>query len=262
MILEFILILSASIISFIAGFLMGKKKSKSFVPTLIVGFSLLACNILPRVFTTYFYWLFPPFLLGEIILACAFMASGMLFAKYCDSLFRGIIQSILFLLMLYFVLFPPTYLALYGNEIKSMNYGVKDGVTIQTSYFGCLPSSLSTIFRTYGLEYTEGELAYALRTTTMGTDFSRVPTIVKEFGHSKNLKATFIKTSIEELRELGKPAVLDVKLGRIRHATALLGFDGDKVILGEPLEGIKKIKIDDFQNETMWTGLAIVISNN
>jgi predicted double-glycine peptidase len=123
-----------------------------------------------------------------------------------------------------------------------------------------VPSSIATILRLYGLEYTEGDLAYALHTTTMGTDYSRIPRVVKTFGKSKGLRATFIRTNLNELKKLDKPAVLYVYVGRIKHATALLGFEGDEVILGEPLVGIKRIKINQFQNKTQWSGLATLIS--
>ena len=47
----------------------------------------------------------------------------------------------------------------------------------------------------------------------------------------------------------------------LRHATALLGFDEKEVILAEPLHGIKRIDMDDFQNVTRWTKLATIISD-
>ncbi len=181
-------------------------------------------------------------------------------AGYSDTGFRRILQLFLFPLMVYFILFPHGYLALHHEYIRGLDYEVRDGVTIQSSYFGCVPSSIATIFRTYDLEYTEGEIAYALRTTTMGTEYSRIPRVVKELGKLRGLEARFTRTNLNELRQNGLPAILYVYVGRIKHATALLGFEGDEVILGEPLSGMKRIKIHDFQKETRWSKLATIIS--
>jgi predicted double-glycine peptidase len=108
------------------------------------------------------------------------------------------------------------------------------------------------------LKYTEISNSYHFGHPR--TDYSRIPRVVKEFGAAKSLKAEFIRTSMEELRRSNKPAVLYVYAGRISHATALLGFDGDEVILGEPLEGIKRIKTSEFQEQTRWTKLATIIA--
>jgi hypothetical protein len=173
MIFEFALMVSASLLSLMAGYMIAKQLPNLTKPAAVIGFLLLCLSVLPGLFPAYFYFLFPSHFALEVLLAIAFLFSGVLMAGYSDTGFRKIIQGILAPLMVYFILFPSGYLAFHSDYIKSLDYEVRDGVTIQSSYFGCVPSSISTILRHYGLEYTEGELAYALHTTTMGTDLGR-----------------------------------------------------------------------------------------
>ena len=69
-----------------------------------------------------------------------------------------------------------------------------------------------------------------------------------------------MRPTLEELCALGQPALLMVYSGRIRHAIALLGFDGDEMLIGEPLKGLVRIPVAQFRARTRWTGLALVIA--
>jgi predicted double-glycine peptidase len=260
MIVEFLLIFVVGCLSSVAGYVFSKRFRQSAVPLVILGFSLLGLSVLPRLYPSGFYFLFPSQFYLEVVLAAAFFVVGALAAFYSDSLFRIILQSILLLLMGFFILFPTGYLALNARYIRDLDYKVVDGVTLQSSNFGCVPSSIATIMRWYGLEYTEGDLAYALRTTVLGTDYSRIPRVVHDFGKQHRLSVKFIRTDLRELKRLNKPAILFGYSGRIRHATALLGFEGDKVILGEPLQGLLRIPESEFQARTQWTNLAAVVA--
>ncbi len=260
MALNLLLVILAGCISAFVGYTLTKRYPQMKKPFVVLGFFLLSFSVLPRLFPAYLYFLFPGVFFLEIVLACAFILTGVLAVHYRDTLFRLFLQGILGLLMVFFILFPPGYLALNSDYIKSLDYKVVDGVTIQSSYFGCVPSSIATVLRTYGLEYTEGDLAYALHTTVLGTEYSRIPRVVREYGKTQGLKARFIRTELAELRRINKPAILMVYSGRIRHATALLGFEGNEVILGEPLSGIKRISVNDFQERTRWTRLAVIIA--
>ena len=260
--IQFIMMIMASILSLAAGYVLAKKYNKLTIPLFFLGILILGVNIIPKEFPASLSFLFPGHPSLDYLYTGVFIASGVLAARYNKTILQGVLQGIMGLLLAYYLLFPAGYMAFHSEYIKNLNKGVKDGVTLQTTTFSCAPSSIATILRTYGLEYTEGELAYALQTTTMGTDDSHIPRVIREFGKPLNLKAEFVNTSLEQLREMKKPAVLFIYAGNMRHATALLGFDDDMVVLGEPYYGIRKINIKDFQEVTRWTRLATVISEN
>lgn len=256
---QFSLVLLASLASLVVGFVLGRRRRRWAIAALVIGFATLAVSILPRLFPPELYFLFPSSYLGEIALGGAFLMSGVLAATYANSAFRIILQVILAPLMVYFVLGAPGYLAFNADYIRGLDYEVVDGVTLQSDNFGCVPSSLATVFRRYGLEYTEGELAYALRTTPMGTDFNHIPQVVRELGRPAGLEVEFLRTTVDELRRIDRPGVLIVYSGRILHAVALLGFSGDDIVIGDPLSGIRRIRADEFESTTRWTRLAALV---
>jgi len=260
MLAQLALMLVIAVVSGAVGYWLAHRRRRLLGPLVAFGVVVLGVSVVPRLFPTEFYFLFPVSRFGETALASAFLLTGALAGAYRDTAFRIILQVILAPLMVYFVLGSTAYLAVRGDYIRGLHYRVVDGVTLQSDNFGCVPSSLATVLRTFGLEHTEGELGYALHTTPMGTDFIRIPGVVEEFGVAADLGAEFVRPTLAQLRALGRPAVLMVYAGRIRHAVALLGFSGTDMLIGEPLVGMVRIPESEFRSRTRWTGLAVVIS--
>ncbi|MGE0486002.1 MAG: cysteine peptidase family C39 domain-containing protein [Gammaproteobacteria bacterium] len=257
--ISFVATTSVAVVAAVAAYGACRQRPARLGPFAAAGFLLLMLSVLPRLLPEWLYWLFPPHPVAEVLLANAFLLSGSLAAAYRDSGFRVVLQVLLMPLMVYYVLFPAGWLAVHGDEIRRLHRRVVDGVTIQSFHAGCVPASLATVLRSYGLEYHEGELALALRTTPLGTDFSRIPRVVREFGVARGLTASFVRTDVAGLAELEHPALLFVYAGRIKHATAFLGMAGDDVVLGEPLRGRERIPRGEFVERTRWRGLAAVI---
>ena len=199
---HFSLIVFIGVASIVAGYLFARRLRRLAIPILVIGFGVLSVSLLPRLFPPEFYFLFPESYLGELMLPTAFGLTGVLAAIYSNSAFRIILQVILAPLMVYFVVGPTAYLALKSDYIRGLDFQVVDGVTLQSDYFGCVPSSIATVLRLYHLEYTEGELAYALRTTPMGTDYINIPQVVRRFGAQATLDVEFMRTTLDELRRV------------------------------------------------------------
>jgi hypothetical protein len=206
-------------------------------PLVALGFLLLAANLLPNIWTAHFYWLQPPSLLAESLLASAFVLPGALAAGFGDSSSRRVLNALLAVLLAYFCMGGPLYFALYADEIRAWNAGVKDGVTIQTNVHACVPASLATVLRRWGLEYTDGQVAYRVRTTNMGTAVPRVPGGVADLGQIRQLQARIANVTLEQLAKFNVPAVLLTYKGPAQHARALIGMREGKIVIGEPLRG-------------------------
>jgi hypothetical protein len=152
------------------------------------------------------------------------------------------------------------YFAVAAGRIKRLNGSVANGVTLQSSGFSCVAASLATVLRRWGLECSEGDVAYAARTSFNGTSIPRVPATVSYLGGPINLQAKIIRTDIEELLMLDVPCLLSTMWGRIHHSTALLGMEGDMIAIGEPQMGLVKMNMADFNREWKWNGYAVVIA--
>ncbi|MFH1422915.1 MAG: cysteine peptidase family C39 domain-containing protein, partial [Planctomycetota bacterium] len=177
-------------------------------PLLIIGFFLLALNLLSILFVEHFYLLLAESFFAELLYGCSFYIIGIISRIASDTSFRRII-SLLFFVLLSYLTFADDLL--YNDEIRFLQGKVVDGVTKQSTSYSCVAASLSTLLRQWGLEYTEGDTAYALRTRLTGSRMSRVPLAVHKLGEVKKLQAKVIRTNWDELRKLDVPCLLSVK---------------------------------------------------
>jgi predicted double-glycine peptidase len=228
----------------------------------VTGFVLLWPNLLSRLLTDKFYLFFPESFLTEMMYAGAFLLVGVLAARYLNTSFRRIIFLVFTVVLSYFTLADYVFFAVAADMVRSLDGNVIQDVTTQSSGFSCVPCSLATVLRRWGLQYSEGEVAYELRTSFRGTSVPRVPGAVRKLGSSKKLQAKVIKTTWNELQRLDIPCLISVKanFGKIDHCSALVGLNGEWVIAGEPLLGILRLKRDEYMEHWQWSGYAVVIA--
>lgn len=227
----------------------------------MVGFSMLAWAILPKLAPERLAFLYPTDLNIDLHLAGSFVLLGVLASRYRTSLSQRVLGDVLAVALAFFTLANPVHFAIVGDEIRALDYRIVDGVTLQGTHYTCMPASLATVFRQWGLEYTEGEVAYALRTSFQGTDRLRVPGAVRALGKRQGLEAKIINTTWEELRQLNVPVVLETFSGNIRHASVLLELGPNQtVIAGEPLSGRIEMSTSQYTERWQWSGQAIVIA--
>jgi predicted double-glycine peptidase len=229
-------------------------------PILAVGFVLLALNLLSRLMTDRFYILFPESFSTEILYACSFILVGVLSARYLDTSTRRIIFLVFAIVLSYFTLADHVYFAVAADRVKSLDGKVLQGVTIQSSGFSCVPCSLATVLRRWGLDYTEGEIAYAVRSSFRGTSRPRVPGAVRKLGASKKLQAKVIRTTWEELRKFDVPCLFSTVWLGVNHCTAIIGLDDENVVAGEPQMGLVRIGTERFHKDWKWDGYAVVVA--
>lgn len=126
-----------------------------------------------------------------------------------------------------------------------------NGVFRQSSFTSCAPSALATVLRIWGIEATESSVARLAGTNRLGTSMAQLLIATRSLGMDGiELEATW-----EQLQLINRPGVLGVwfRYGDqvIPHAVALLGFKGNKVIIGDPIFGLIN-EIDRTQFEKDW----------
>ena len=160
------------------------------------------------------------------------------------------------------ILEGPLYLVYKGGSLVQLKGERNDGVCLQSTPFSCVSASGVTALHALGIDCTEGELLFRTRTSWHGSGFVDLQRAVKSLAQSRGLS---IDTKIEtlnwdELKSLETPVVLGTTWkGFIPHATALIGFDGDQAILGEPLEG--KVLATEYElrgEKWQWKGKAMI----
>ena len=259
-IVDLVVLIGVATTTAVAGYVVSLRWPSLKLPLTAIGFCLLGWTVLLKVAPERLGFLFPTFLNFDLQLAGSFVLLGVLAAKYRKTMSQRVLGDVLALMLAYFTLANPVFFAVAADEIKALDYRVVDGVTLQGTHYTCMPASLATILRQWGLEYTEGDVAYALRTSFQGTARLRVPGVVKTLGKEHGLEAKIIDSTWEELRRLNVPAILETYSGDILHASALLGLDAYGVVTGEPLIGRLEMSTSEYAKRWRWSGKAIVIA--
>jgi predicted double-glycine peptidase len=259
-ILELVIMLVVCGGSGAGGYFALRRWPKVRYPVLAAGFILLALNLLSRLMTDHFYILFPESFSTELLYACSFILVGVLSARYLDTSFRRIIFLVFAIVLSYFTLADHVYFTVAAGKVKSLNGKVEQGVTQQSTSFSCVPCSLATVLRRWGLEYTEGDVAYAVRSSFRGTSLPRMPGAVSRLGALKKLQAKVIRTTWEKLRRFDVPCLLSTRYFNIQHCSSLIGLDDEWVVAGEPLAGVIRRKRDKYTRDWKWDGYAVVVA--
>lgn len=126
-----------------------------------------------------------------------------------------------------------------------------NGVFRQSSFASCAPSALATVLRIWRIDATESSVARLAGTNRLGTSMAQLLIATRSLGMDGiELEATW-----EQLQLINRPGVLGVwfRYGDqvIPHAVALLGFNGNQVIIGDPIFGLIN-EIDRTQFEKDW----------
>jgi hypothetical protein len=259
-ILELLALALVAAASCLAGFRLAGRNSAHARLALIAGFALVAWPIATLLWPDRLHFLYPGIAQGHIAFGSGFLLIGVLFRSYGDVSRRRILNGVLAAVLAYFVFAEPIHLAIASEEIRALDGGLREGVSIQAAHYSCVPASLATVLRHWGIDAKEGELAYALRTAFQGTHIARAPAVVAQVGASRGLHARVVSTSLAELKQTNRlPAVVLGYSGSIRHAVVLLAADERSVTVGDPLHGRQTIAAAQWDRSFRWTGLAIVV---
>lgn len=127
----------------------------------------------------------------------------------------------------------------------------KNGVCMQSKGFTCAPSCMATVYNYFGQKRTEAEMTKALYTSRSGTGLSQVLRYAREQGMKVTCKVS------KELKDVSAPAILEVEVIGIGHVVVYLGMNGDKYIIGDPLEGRIEISKNQLLDKYKFKGLLL-----
>ena len=133
-------------------------------------------------------------------------------------------------------------------------------VCLQSSESACGPASAATLLKYLGKPASERQIAQESFTSRMGTENWYLIRTIRRHG----LDAKY-STSKPGDTEFSPPAIVGVRLGGktgAGHFIAVLGKEGDKFIIGDPLVGREEITEAKLLDRFYFTGFAILVTAN
>jgi predicted double-glycine peptidase len=130
------------------------------------------------------------------------------------------------------------------------------GICLQSTPSTCGAASTATILKQLGVKATESELAAEAHSYAGGTE----AWYLARAARSRGLDVDFVFTA-GVTPENGLPAVVGVRLGKIGHFIPILGREGDRFIVGDPLHGRELLSRDELDERYEFTGFHMRINS-
>lgn len=132
----------------------------------------------------------------------------------------------------------------------------QDGICLQSTPSTCGAASTATILRFLGGHASESGLAAEAHSYSGGTEAWYLARAARSRGFKVHFDFDSGFTPDGEL-----PAVVGVRLGSIGHFIAVLGREGDRFIVGEPLSGRELLSMEELQQRYVFTGFHMRITS-
>ncbi|MDB6032252.1 MAG: peptidase bacteriocin processing [Verrucomicrobiales bacterium] len=146
----------------------------------------------------------------------------------------------------------PVLRPLSASELRAV---WEDGVCMQSSASTCGPASAATILRSLSKDVSEQELARESFSSGRGTENWYLARALRKRG----LQVTFTRDGLETVQ---LPAIAGVKLLAYGsgHFVAVLGREGDRYLIGDPLRGRFLSTRKELEEMYRFTGFFMLIS--
>lgn len=127
--------------------------------------------------------------------------------------------------------------------------------------FSCGSAALATLLRYhYGVDVGETDTFKAMWETGDQAKIQKVGFSLldmKRYLEGHGLKADGFRLSLSQLEQVKAPAIVLIDLGSYRHFVVIKGVRGDKVLVGDPAQGLKTYSRAEI--EKMWNGVVFAI---
>ncbi len=151
----------------------------------------------------------------------------------------------------------PSLKPLIGPIPRNLFKDVWDGdVCMQTTPSTCGAASTATILKQFGVETSEVEIATEAHSYLGGTE----AWYLARAARSRGFNVDFDFNS-EFFHEDDLPAVVGVRLGAAGHFIPILGLEGNRYIIGDPLRGHELLSRQELQNRYHFTGFRMRIKS-
>ncbi len=131
----------------------------------------------------------------------------------------------------------------------------QEDVCIQSEGVTCAPSAIATVFRYFGKQKTEAEVAKSVYTNRTGTSVYEIIRYIRKNG--MKVECFYEK----DLSKIPVPSILDINVNNIGHAIVYLGSDRGSYIIGDPLEGRVVLTKDEFYERYKFDGFVMSVKN-
>ncbi len=130
-------------------------------------------------------------------------------------------------------------------------------VCMQSTASTCGAASTATILKLLGIDVTELEIAKEAHSYIAGTEAWYLARSLR----SRGCHVVFdFRSGFSP--ENGLPAVVGVRLGIAGHFIAVLGREGDRFIIGDPLRGREMLTLEELEERYEFTGFHMRIKPN
>lgn len=198
----------------------------------------------------------------DLLLAPGALLVGVALARARGGARQRVLTALLTIGYAFFAIHDPAFVLLTLGENRGPPK-VAGEVVLQRNDRNCLPASAATVLRRWGLDASDGALAIRMHTSYYGTLEHRALDALAKAGAPAGLTPVLVRTSWDELKAIDHPCVLLVRLvDQTPHAVAFLGFAGDRVVIGEPLQGRQTFEPAVFEAWKRWEGDAIVLGRD
>jgi hypothetical protein len=116
----------------------------------------------------------------------------------------------------------------------------------------CGAACLATILKHHGKSVTEAEIAARVYSYAGGTEAWYLARVARQY----ELKTNF-EISSSFAPDKGLPAIVGVRIGSVGHFIAILGYEGDQLIIGDPLHGRELKSLEQLQQQYEFTGFHL-----
>jgi len=131
----------------------------------------------------------------------------------------------------------------------------KDDVCLQSTSSSCGAASAATIFKFYGINLQEREIAEECHIYHGGTENWYIARAFRNRGLRVNYR---LDNGFPA--DLKIPAIAGVRVGNYGHFIAIIKTENGKYIIGDPLKGPQRIPIDSITKEFDFTGFFMEIN--
>jgi len=129
--------------------------------------------------------------------------------------------------------------------------------------FSCGSAALATLLHFhYGLPINEGAVFQAMYAAGDQPKIQRVGFSMldmKNFLKTRGFEANGYRRTAPDLRDMQQPAIALIRVGSYRHFVVVKGVRADKVLVGDPAQGMKVFPIKDF--ERAWNGILFIVDS-
>lgn len=152
---------------------------------------------------------------------------------------------------------------LYQAPVTSMRDMPFRTVVRQQYDFSCGSAALATLLHYhYGLAVNEGAVFQAMYASGDQAKIQRVGFSMldmKNYLKSQGFESNGYRRKASDLRAMTQPGIALIRVGSYRHFVVVKGVRADKVLVGDPAQGMKAFSMGEF--ERAWNGILFTIDS-